>query len=189
MKRFKIFESNDARNGLRRIAKNEKATKLMSGKEKRQKVVRNHRRLAPPNKAFALAIAMCGASAIATDDPRQLVQMPAPMVQHMLANMRDHLLAITEIQGALGSGEYERAAEIAERRIGLSSLESHGASHMAPFMPKPMQDIGTQMHKAASQFALVVQETGVEGNLARALETLSKVTEQCVACHAAYRTH
>jgi hypothetical protein len=138
--------------------------------------------------ALAIVAAMCTAS-LAADDARQLVKMPAPMTQHMLSNMRDHLLAITEIQRALGTGEYQRAADIAEQRIGLSSLESHGASHMAPFMPKPMQDIGTQMHKAASQFALVAQETGADANVARAVGALSSVTEQCVACHAAYRAH
>lgn len=111
------------------------------------------------------------------------------MSQHMLANMRDHLLAVNDIQRALGSGDYQRAADIAEQRIGLSSLAAHGASHMAPFMPKPMQDVGTEMHKAASRFALVAQETGADGNVARAIGALSKVTEQCVACHAAYRVH
>ena len=60
---------------------------------------------------------------------------------------------------------------------------------MAPFMPKPMQDIGTRMHKAASQFALVAQDTGADGNVSRAVGALSRVTEQCVACHAAYRAH
>jgi hypothetical protein len=120
---------------------------------------------------------------------RNLVEMPPVMAEHMLTNMRDHLLAITEIQRALGAGEFQRASEIAERRIGLSSLAAHGASHMAPFMPKPMQDIGTQMHRAASQFALVSQEASADGNALRAIAALSKITEQCVACHAAYRTH
>jgi hypothetical protein len=141
---------------------------------------------------FALCLVAAASTlsvSIANADARQLVKMPAPMSEHMLSNMRDHLLAITEIQRALGSGEFERAAAIAEKRIGMSSLESHGASHMAPFMPKAMQEIGTQMHRAASQFALVAQETGADGNVARAIAALSKVTEQCVACHAAYRAH
>jgi hypothetical protein len=142
-------------------------------------------------KAHLLSIAatLCVTSALANDEARVLVTMPDPMVQHMLSNMRDHLLALTEIQRALGSGDYQQAADIAEKRIGLSSLASHGASHMAPFMPKPMQDIGTQMHRAASQFALVAQETGADGNVTRAVGALSKITEQCVACHAAYRAH
>jgi len=128
-------------------------------------------------------------AATAADDSRQLVKMPAPMVQHMLSNMRDHLLAITEIQQSLGKGDYQRAADTAEKRIGMSSLQSHGASHMAPFMPKPMQDIGTQMHKAASRFALVAQESSVDGNASRAIGALSEVTQQCVACHSSYRAH
>lgn len=139
--------------------------------------------------AFILTAALCGQVALAVDDTRQLVNLPAPMAQHMLSNMRDHLLAITEIQRAIGSGEYQIAADIAERRIGLSSLQSHGASHMAPFMPKPMQDIGTQMHKAASQFALAAENAGADGNVNRAVTALSKITEQCVACHSAYRAH
>jgi hypothetical protein len=125
----------------------------------------------------------------AADDSRELVSMPAPMVQHMLGNMRDHLLALTEIQQSLGKGDFQRAGEIAEQRIGISSLESHGAAHMAAFMPKPMQDIGTQMHKAASRFALVAQESSADGNALRAVGALSDITKQCVACHAAYRAH
>jgi hypothetical protein len=139
---------------------------------------------------IGIAIATAAVSvSFAAYDTRVLVKMPAPMVQHMLANMRDHLLAISEIQQSLGKGDYQRAADIAEKRIGLSSLDSHGASHMAPLMPKPMQEIGTQMHKAASRFALVAQESSVDGNALRAVSALSEVTAQCVACHAAYRAH
>ena len=68
-------------------------------------------------------------------------------------------------------------------------MAAHGAAHMAPFMPKAMQDAGTQMHRAASQFALVAQETGADGKVSRAVTSLSKITEQCVACHASYRVH
>ena len=138
--------------------------------------------------SFIVAAYCVGAPADAAGS-RQLVEMPPPMAQHMLSNMRDHLVAITEILRALGEGEFQRASEVAEGRIGLSSLDAHGASHMAPYMPKAMQDIGTQMHRAASRFALVAQEAGADGNTAKAISALSKVTEQCVACHAAYRAH
>lgn len=142
------------------------------------------------NRANLLIVAQLTAAIpcfAADGDARTLVTMPAPMVQHMLGNMRDHLKALTEIQQALGKSDYEHAADIAEKRIGVSSLDAHGASHMAPFMPKPMQDMGTQMHKAASQFARVAQESGADGNVTRAIAALSNVTEQCIACHAAYR--
>lgn len=136
---------------------------------------------------LALIVAMpCAMHASAAGEARQVVKLPAPMEQHMLANMRDHLAAISEIQQALGKNEYARAGDIAEKRIGMSSLDAHGASHMAPLMPKAMQEIGTRMHKAASQFARVAQETGADGNVQRAIGALSEVTQQCVACHAAY---
>ncbi len=123
----------------------------------------------------------------AEDDARVAVDMPAMMQIHMLANMRDHLTAIQEIQNHLAAGEYDAAAEISEKRLGMSSLDTHGASHMAGFMPKGMQETGTAMHQAASRFAVTAQETAVTRDLPRALGALSRVTAQCVACHAAYR--
>jgi hypothetical protein len=103
----------------------------------------------------------------------------------MLANMRDHLQTLAEIQAALAGGEFDRAAQTAEERLGMSSLTAHGASHMAPYMPQGMQAIGTEMHRAASRFAVAA----AEDDLPQALAGLAKVTEQCVACHAAYRVH
>jgi hypothetical protein len=123
----------------------------------------------------------------AEDDIRVAVDLPAMMRTHMLGNMRDHLHAIQEIQSSLAAGDYDAAADVAEKRLGLSSLASHGASHMAGFMPKGMQETGTAMHQAASRFAVTAQETAVTRDLPRALGALSEVTAQCVACHAAYR--
>ncbi len=123
----------------------------------------------------------------AQDDGRVAVPMPDLMRAHMLGNMRDHLLALQEIQGVLAAGDYDAAADIAEKRLGMSSLQSHGASHMAGFMPEGMQATGAAMHQEASRFAVVAQEAAVTRDLSRALGALSRVTAQCVACHAAYR--
>lgn len=123
----------------------------------------------------------------AGDDASVLVNMPAMMQAHMRANMRDHLLAINEIQAALAQGRYGDAAGIAEQRLGMSSLKAHGAAHMAGFMPEGMQAIGTGMHHAASRFALIAQDAAVSRDLASTLAALSEVTGQCVACHAGYR--
>jgi len=105
------------------------------------------------------------------------------MQQHMLSNMRDHLTALNEILVNMGKGELDKAADIAEQRLGMSSLESHGASHMAGFMPEGMRDAGTHMHSAASRFALIAQE----GELLPAYQALSELTSACVACHSGYR--
>jgi cytochrome c556 len=120
-------------------------------------------------------------------DQRQLVEMPTPMHEHMLANMREHLVALGEIQATLAAGKFEQAADIAENRIGMNSLEAHGASHLAPYLPQPMQKLGTSMHRAVSRFARTAQEAEVEGGVPRALNALSQVTQQCAACHASYR--
>ncbi len=137
-----------------------------------------------------VALSVLGLVAPATADEadrRELVVLPAMMQEHLLANMRDHLHAIEQIQEALSEGRFDAAGQIAEEQLGMSSLAFHGAAHMAPYMPKAMQAFGTQMHRAASQFALVAQDTAVDRQWARALESLAAVTRQCVACHATYR--
>lgn len=120
-------------------------------------------------------------------DDRQMVELPDMMVEHMLSNMRDHLLALEEITRKLSTQDYDAAAEIAENRLGMSSLKSHGASHMAKFMPEGMRAIGTNMHRAASRFALAAKDAELEGGLNKAFAALSQVMQQCVACHAAFR--
>jgi cytochrome c556 len=122
-------------------------------------------------------------------DARQLVKFPEPMRLHTITSMRDHLLALQEISTALSKSDFESAARIAEKRLGMSSMEQHGAAHIASFMPQGMQDIGTQMHRAASRFAVEAQNASVGNDLRPALAALGAVMQQCVACHAAYRLH
>jgi len=138
-------------------------------------------------RLIPLLLLLAVPAAGADDDPRTAVAMPAMMQSHMRANMRDHLLAISEIQAALAQGRYGDAADIAEQRLGMTSLKAHGAAHMAGFMPEGMQAIGTEMHHAASRFALAAQEAAVGRDLPRALGALSELTSRCVACHAGYR--
>jgi len=123
----------------------------------------------------------------AAPDRRLAVSFPAMLKAHTLANMRDHLLTLSEIQGYLATHDFVRAADVAERRLGMSSLALHGAHDVARYMPKGMQDAGTAMHRSASRFALAAQEASVDHDLRRPLALLNEVTQSCVACHAAYR--
>ena len=91
------------------------------------------------------------AAKAAPKDARQAVYFPKALREHTLANMRDHLLALQEIQEALAKQEYDRAADIAEHRLGMSSLSLHGAHDVAKYMPKGMQEAGTGMHRNASR--------------------------------------
>jgi len=135
------------------------------------------------SKVWPLLLAAAVPLMASADDARQLVELPLPMQQHMLANMRDHLATLDSVLAHLAASEGDQAADIAESRLGMSSLDSHGASHMAGFMPVEMQAIGTGMHKAASRFARVARE----GDALAAYAALQPVTAACVACHAGYR--
>lgn len=119
----------------------------------------------------------------AEEDSRVLVEFPAMMQEHMMGNMRDHLLTINRIQLYLANDKMDKAAELAESHLGMGSLKSHHAKHMAKFMPKGMAAIGTSMHKAATRFAMKCEE----GDLLPAYKALAEVTSACVACHASYK--
>ncbi len=134
-----------------------------------------------PGIAAAVLLAL-GADSMG-DESRELVQLSKMMQEHMMSNMRDHMRAINEILVSMGNGELDKAAEIAEQRLGMSSLESHGGHHMAKFMPEGMRQAGSSMHRAASRFALKAQE----GEPLPAYRLLVEVTSACVACHSGYR--
>ena len=120
-------------------------------------------------------------------DSRELVHFPEPLLEHELANMRDHLLTLSQIQEYLSRHEFEKAADLAEKRLGMSSLGLHGAHEVAPYMPKGMQAAGTAMHHAASRFAIAAQNAAINNDVGKALGALNEVTQACVSCHAAYR--
>jgi len=107
--------------------------------------------------------------------------------EHTLANMRDQLLALQQMQEALARGDYDGAAKTAERRLGMTLLIAHGAHEVAKYMPKGMQDAGTAMHRSASRFAVSLQKASITGALRKPLAELATVTASCVACHAGYR--
>jgi hypothetical protein len=126
-------------------------------------------------------------AAASTPDTRQPVAFPALLQAHTLANMRDHLLALAQIQEALGRGAYDAAGQIAEQRLGMSSLQSHGAHEVAGFMPEGMQVAGSAMHRSASRFAVEAQNSSASGDAKPAMAALATLTQACVACHAGYK--
>ena len=120
-------------------------------------------------------------------DTREFVKFPPELVEHIITNMRDHLLALQQVNEALARGEPEKAGKIAEERLGMSSLRLHCGAEVAKYMPQGMQDAGMEMHKAASRFAIEAQNVGVTGELKPALGALGEVMAACVGCHAGYR--
>lgn len=119
-------------------------------------------------------------------DARKAVRFPDAAKRATLAEMRAHLQALGEIQMALSKSDFELAARLAENKLGLSSM--HGDMYdSARYMPAGMRELGYAMHQSASQFAVAAQDASVSGDLRPALAALAKVTQSCVACHAAYK--
>jgi cytochrome c556 len=87
----------------------------------------------------------------------------------------------------LATEAFDLASDLAEQRLGMSSLKLHGAHEVARYMPKGMQDAGAAMHHAASRFSVVAKDASVTGDLKPVLASLAKLNQTCVACHAAYK--
>jgi hypothetical protein len=121
------------------------------------------------------------------DDPRTVVDMPALQRALIREEMLDHLVALDEILADLSSNQLNAAADVAEKRLGLSSMGKHAArtAGQGPgrFMPEAMRSIGIGMHQAASEFAKVARA----GNRDAAYQALQPVVGACVACHAGFR--
>lgn len=118
---------------------------------------------------------------------RQSAELPSHVSKQLMSNMRDHLEALEDITLLLSESNYVDAADTAEKRLGMSTVEIHYKKHVGKYMPKGMRDIGSQMHKAASDFAISAREAEKDGGLNKAFAALSQVMKQCVACHDLYR--
>jgi len=115
-------------------------------------------------------------------DTRLAIDFPEGVKQAMQERMRRNLSDIHEIQKALAEFNYDRAADVAENSLGVSSLGPHN-TRQALYMPEAMQHLGMETHRASSRLARAAQEA----DMAKALEGLSQVTGLCVECHAMYR--
>lgn len=121
-----------------------------------------------------------------SSDPRQLVSMPEAALALMRQDMLSHLSALNEIVGHLANNDFTAAAEVAENRMGNSSMGKHRASGMGPgrFMPLEMRNLGWNMHAAASEFAVIAKR----GDAKAAYKALQNITATCITCHYSYRT-
>ena len=138
-------------------------------------------------KNITLILILCffaNITADANEDTRQYVKFPPKLQRKQLSNMRDHMAALNEILEYLAYDEPKKAAEVAQKRLGLSARHSHNTKDLAKYMPKGMKQAGYNMHSAASHFAEVAKKEDLES----AYEALTAVTQSCVECHAGYRT-
>lgn len=143
--------------------------------------------------AVACCLAVIGSLSVTAgemEDARTMIKLPSDIEKKMLANMRDHIVALDDIIHAIQAGEYEKAEVVAESRLGWSSLVRRGDQEVANNWPKPMQKMADQMYRSASNFVHVSQNASAEDskeNSQKVLSALGKVTAACRGCHEAYR--
>jgi hypothetical protein len=136
------------------------------------------------NTIIATALWLYASSVVnAEEDTRQYVAFPVELQQKMMANMRDHMAALNEILEDMANNELDKAADVAEQRLGLSARRAHDTGSLAKYMPPGMRQAGYNMHSAASRFA----EIAKKGDAESAYEALPEVTGACVECHAGYK--
>lgn len=140
---------------------------------------------------------------MAPPDGRELVFFPPEMRMHQMREMRDHMATLNAIVSDLAAADYEGAANLAADRLGLESPSAAGCLPQQPdappppkgsmeemmdlYMPAQMKAFGLAMHTSASDLAAVARAAAATGDTAAVLHALSLITQQCVACHAAYR--
>jgi hypothetical protein len=120
---------------------------------------------------------------LAEEDNRIGVAFSEPLKQQLMSNMRDHMVALSEILGHMAYDDLNQAAEVAEKQLGLSAKHAHGTAKLGKYMPPEMRQAGYNMHSAASYFAKVAKT----GDAESAYEALAELSVTCVECHAAYK--
>lgn len=128
------------------------------------------------------------ASLASTPADRISVTYPPLVKEHTLASMRLHLEGLGKIQDELAQQNFTAAAATARYFLGMNSpLNAPNMRDEVKFMPPEMKRLGAQMHHAAERFAEAADNADVTGDMPAVLRSLSRLTQTCVACHAAYR--
>lgn len=138
-------------------------------------------------KACLLILLVMAGVALADEDSRQLVRMPAAAESTLRAEMRANLLAINDILALVVAGKLAEAGARAEQDLGMAMMGRHRSlpfdARPGPHMPPAMHQLGIDGHRAASAFARIA----ASGDREKTVAALPTLTQSCVACHYAYR--
>lgn len=139
----------------------------------------NSRNSAPPERD-ALQVAP-GWVALDQLDARTPVPLLPQMAAHQKQNMRDHLLAVQKIVGAVASGDFA-SVERAATEIGYSESMAGMCRHMGAGAPG-FTERALAFHHAADGIAAAARELRTD----RVLSELAKTLQVCTSCHATYK--
>jgi soluble cytochrome b562 len=122
--------------------------------------------------------------ALPAADSRTELKLPPQMKVKQKAMMRKHLGTIAEITEALAHDKLKEAAELASTKLGWSPEEEAKCAKVSKMVEEPdFLTLGMALHKSADEFAAFAED----GDRDNALLSLSRVINNCNACHERFR--
>lgn len=116
-----------------------------------------------------------------TDDERQSLGIKGTMQgMHQLSNMREHLVAVSEIVQLMNSAKYDEASKIASEKLGLT-LEKN--TMCGSFKNQSFEQMGVTFHKSADALAQTLKTKDQK----KSMVALEKVLNGCVMCHSTFK--
>lgn len=110
-------------------------------------------------------------------DSRKPVPLLPMMANHQKQNMREHLVAVQQIVGALATDDFA-AIEQASKRIGFSEQMGQMCQHMGAGAPG-FTEQALQFHKTADGITAAAQAK----DKAAIVQALDATLKTCTACH------
>ena len=99
------------------------------------------------------------------------------------AVMRDHFKAIHEILAALSEGEFERAKDLTETRLGFAKHREAMRKQEPENFPPAYHDLAMAHHQAAEDLAKSIPSK----DLKQILPHLERTLNACVQCHEKFK--
>ena len=124
---------------------------------------------------------LTGAVAPSTDG-RQAILLEEPERDLVLGEMRMFLASVQKITTGISKNDMKIVAEAA-REVGLAAQQAVPGSLMGK-LPLPFKKLGFDTHK---KFDALARDAEDLGDPQYALEQLSTLMNNCVACHSTYK--
>jgi len=115
-----------------------------------------------------------------TADTRIPLNVSPQKAQHQLMNMRNHVKAVQEIIGYLSNDDYDKASEVAAKKLGLTDEMKMMCSS---FGNADFERMGMQFHNNADKMSAIFKTKDKN----KSLEALALTMNSCVNCHATFK--
>ena len=117
-------------------------------------------------------------------DDRTELKLPAPMKVMQKQMMRRHMDTVSEITAALAANDLNKAAEVANAKLGWTEEEEKRCSTVEKMTGEPdFLTLGKAVHLKADELA----DAAKAGNRDKAFSALAELINNCNACHQKFR--